>query len=258
MKEFINDYYRLFCSKYAEDICRFVNGYDFRKPGGEFDEFYKYSESSGNKNYHHWSTNESSRFTILEIWTAIQDLFYVMDYDLKDVFQKIIISLCDGEATEEVAFLAMVQCEQILKYVVYRHFGLPENHKNGMPTLGTVSHALRNFLLEHSNGYHFYWSLAILANARNIACHEPKPIDDSDISRLRILQYVIYVVVGVVAILNKYKQDRKRFDPICEPLNVKIMTVASEDVTVTDVACSQDESDKKSMEKNKRSVNQRV
>ena len=202
MKEFINDYYRLFCSKYAEDICRFVNGYDFRKPGGEFDEFYKYSESSGNKNYHHWSTNESSRFTILEIWTAIQDLFYVMDYDFKDVFQKIIRSLCDGEATEEVASLAMVKCESILKYVVYRHFGLPQNYKDGKLTLGTVSYALGYFLLEHSKGYHFYWSIAILADARNLACHEetPKPIDDSDIFRVRILRYIISVVVGVVVI----------------------------------------------------------
>lgn len=31
MKLFIDKYYRLFCSKYAEDICRFINHYDFAK-----------------------------------------------------------------------------------------------------------------------------------------------------------------------------------------------------------------------------------
>lgn len=249
MKEFINDYYRLFCSKYAEDICRFVNGYDFTKTGGEFDGFYKYSESSAHMANPYW--RNSAKFTISEIWTAIQDLFYVMDFDFKDVFQKIIRSLCDGEATEEVASLAMVKCESIFKYVVYKYFCLPENEKDGKLTLGTVSYALSDFLRQHSNGYHFYWSIAVLTNARNLACHEetPKPIDDSDDFRLRILRYIISVVVGIVAILNKYKQDRKRFDPICEPLKVKIMTVASEDITVTEVAWGQDESDKMSIGK---------
>lgn len=251
MKEFINDYYRLFCSKYAEDICRFVNGYDFREPGGEFSDFYEYSESSARMANHYWRKNKSSKFTMSEIWVAIQDLFYVMGYDFKDVFQNIIISLCDDKAKHETAKLAMTECEPIFKHVVYKHFCLPENPQNGKLTLGTVSYALGDFLLEHSSGYHFYWSVAILANARNLACHEttPKPLNDSDIFRLRILRYIISVVVGIVAILNKYKPAVETFSPIREPLKVKIMTVASEDVTITDVAWGQDESDKMSIGK---------
>lgn len=248
MKEFINNYYRLFCSKYAENICRFVNGYNFGDAEGEFSYIYKYSEYD---NPCFWKIDESSKFTISEIWTAIQDLFYIMGFDFIENFSKIIVPLCDGEAKDDTTKLAMKECESIIKYLVYDHFGLKENPHNGTLSIASTSYALSDFLKGYPKGYQFYRSIKILAAARNLSCHEaiPKPIDDSNAIRLVILQYIISVIVGIVAIFNKYKKDVRIFPPICEPLRVKIRTVASADIVITDVAWSQNDSDKKTIER---------
>lgn len=109
MKEFINSHYRLFCSKYAEDILRFINGYDFAKRDGRFRYIYEYSEwkPAYEKSDPYWDNHMS--FRISEVWTATCDLFYIMcdtnnkdkdysAYAFNELFTKIVEVLCTEEA----------------------------------------------------------------------------------------------------------------------------------------------------------------
>lgn len=250
MKSFVDKYYRLFCSKYAEDICRFINHYDFAKQEGEFNYIYDYSEwKPNNGRAPYWESDSS--FTMSDIWIAIQDLFYIMENnnDRHDLFEKIIKSLCDNDTNGDSTKLLMGECESIFKYLLYGYFKLEKDSQNNKLSLGTCTHALKSFLNANKSKFRFDQSLFILKEARNRYHNDiPKPIEDSHIIRLRVIQYIVFVIVGVVAIFNKYQTDLQTYDPILEPLKVIIKKRTSANIIVTSIVWSQNGSDKKSIE----------
>lgn len=257
MKEFINSHYRLFCSKYAEDILRFINGYDFAKRDGKFRYIYEYSEwkPAYEKSDPYWDNHMS--FRISEVWTAICDLFYIMcdtnnkdkdysAYAFNELFTKIVEVLCTEEAGNDTTIAVLDRCEAIIKHLIYTHFEIKENPHNGNLTIATCAYAFRSTC----NNIYFHNALHILAATRNLGCHNrnPKEIEDSNSIRLRFFQYIISVIIGIVVILNKYKPSSKKYPPILEPLKVKIKKNALDDISITSVSWKQNESEYNSIE----------
>lgn len=254
MKEFINSYYRLFCSKYAEDILRFINSYDFAKKDGKFRYIYEYSEWKPEKSDPYWDNH--TLFHISEVWTATCDLFYIMSdtssdaYVFNELFTKIIKVLCTEEAGNDTTIAVLDRCEAIIKHLIYTHFKIKENPHNGNLTIATCAYAFKDTFKSNSNHIYFHNALHVLAATRNLGCHKrhPKEIEDSNRIRLRFFQYIISVIIGIVVILNKYKPSSKKYPPILEPLKVKIKKTASDNISITSVSWRQNESDYNSIE----------